>query len=167
MDRIVETHLPPEWTSEVGVRRATMDDVNTLVELRIAMQVELGDIAPQQEEAVSDAIRGYLRERLETEELVVLLAEAEQQTMATGWLALFQRPPSRKNLAGVEGYVFNMYTAPEWRGRGVARMILDELLSAARVAGARRVSLRASDAGRPVYEKAGFQENPRYMQIKL
>ena len=54
-----------------------------------------------------------------------------------------------------------MYTAPEWRGRGIARMIVEELMSAARAAGARFVSLRASDQGRPIYEKAGFAENPQ------
>ena len=80
---------------------------------------------------------------------------------------LAAKPPSSKNLAGVEGYILNMYTALEWRGRGIARMIVEELTSAALAANARFVSLRASDQGRPMYEKAGFAENPRYLQRML
>ena len=49
----------------------------------------------------------------------------------------------------------------------LASDIVERLLECAREAGAGLVWLRATDQGRPVYEKFGFAENPRYMQLKL
>jgi GNAT superfamily N-acetyltransferase len=60
-----------------------------------------------------------------------------------------------------------MLTIDEWRGKGVASAIMRELLECARQAGAGLVWLRATEAGRRVYEKFGFAENLHYMQVKL
>ena len=68
---------------------------------------------------------------------------------------------------GVEGYVLNMLTVAEWRGKGIASAIMREVLACAREAGAGLVWLRAIDQGRSVYEKFDLAENPRYMQVKL
>jgi len=61
-----------------------------------------------------------------------------------------------------------MYTEPRFRGRGVARAILDELIVFAHAAGVRgRVWLRATDAGRPLYASAGFLPRDYFMQLRL
>jgi GNAT superfamily N-acetyltransferase len=60
-----------------------------------------------------------------------------------------------------------MYTVPAWRGRGVATALLNATMEHAKYQRARLVYLHTSDSGRGVYEKFGFAENPRYMQLKL
>lgn len=50
----------------------------------------------------------------------------------------------------------NMYTAPEYRRRGVAFHTLDLLVKAARERGAGQIGLEATQMGRPLYEKYGF-----------
>jgi predicted GNAT family acetyltransferase len=53
--------------------------------------------------------------------------------------------------------VVNVYTEPQWRGKGVAKSLLRELMHWASQQGMDRVVLHASDAGRPLYEKLGFR----------
>ena len=65
------------------------------------------------------------------------LAEAakkrgDPQIVAAGTLALFVRPPYPGNLAGVEGYLLNMYTLPEWRQQGLATVLLDAITAYAK-----------------------------------
>ena len=60
-----------------------------------------------------------------------------------------------------------MLTLAEFRRKGIASAIMREMLASAREAGAGLVALKATDAGRRVYEKFGFTENPHYMQLKL
>ena len=57
---------------------------------------------------------------------------------------------------GSEGIVLNVYTELAWRRRGVAELLMRELLAWSRVRGLARLVLHASTEGRPLYEKLGF-----------
>ena len=48
-------------------------------------------------------------------------------------------------------------TDPDWRGRGIGRAMTAQALRAAQRAGARQASLDASDAGRSIYLRLGFE----------
>jgi GNAT superfamily N-acetyltransferase len=52
--------------------------------------------------------------------------------------------------------IVNVYTEPTWRGRGIARALMQALMDWADTAGCDRVLLHASDAGRPLYQSLGF-----------
>lgn len=52
--------------------------------------------------------------------------------------------------------VVNVYTEPAWRGRGVARALMQRLMSWASEEDYERVVLHASDDGRPLYVSLGF-----------
>jgi GNAT superfamily N-acetyltransferase len=54
-------------------------------------------------------------------------------------------------------YVLSMYTAPRYRGRGVATRIVAALVDRARLDGFARVVLHASRFGRSLYEHLGFE----------
>ena len=50
----------------------------------------------------------------------------------------------------------NIYTAPEYRRQGIAAKTLDMLVQECRRRGVDFISLEATAAGRPLYEKHGF-----------
>jgi GNAT superfamily N-acetyltransferase len=151
-----------------SLRRATVEDIGLLLELRQAMwreatlDMDTTDAALALQEA-----RKYLLEKMPSGEYICYLAEAEGRVVGVGGMFLNRHLPRPRSPRGVEGYILNMLTLPEWRRRGVASAIVRELLKCAREAGASLVGLRASEDGRPVYEKFGFRENPHYMQLEL
>ena len=152
------------------IRRATKADIEALVKLRLEMQREIvtGDGHIEVDwESVENAYRQYLAETLFTEQFVVLIAQAEGNIVATSGLSFVSRPPSASSQLMSEGYVTNMYTLPAWRCKGVATALLKATMKHAKEHSARLVYLHTSDAGRSVYEKLGFAEYPRYMQLKL
>jgi len=140
-----------------SIRRATLEDAPILIDLRLAFQRELEPIddAAAWEQHVQ-AVRRYITERLASGELSMWVAESEDEIVATGALILEPKPPTQKNPAGLEAFVFNMYTVPEWRGKGLASRILDEMVSFAKEREAGRIWLYASEQGEPVYARAGF-----------
>ena len=150
------------------LRRATVEDIDLLVELRdsmwreIAEGTELGDVS----EALGNT-REYFEDKMPSGEYLCILAEAQGCVVGVGGMVIHRKPSQPLSPVGVEGYILNMLTVSEWRGRGVASAIVERLLECAREAGAGLVWLRATEAGRHVYEKFGFVENPRYMQVKL
>ena len=48
-------------------------------------------------------------------------------------------------------------TQPEFRNRGIARQIMLTILAWVKERGLRSVNLHASDEGRPLYERLGFE----------
>ncbi len=59
----------------------------------------------------------------------------------------------------------NMYTAPEYRRRGIAFRTLDLLVTAAKEKGIGQISLEATESGRPLYEEYGFVPMQNEMEL--
>jgi ribosomal protein S18 acetylase RimI-like enzyme len=139
------------------IRAATMADLGDLLALRIDMLREVGNAGdPSAVPHLLDANRRYFESKLPTGEFLAWVAEAEGRIVAISGLIPFVRPPTANNLAGLEGHILNMYTVPECRGKGIATRLLDEIIGTMRARGARRLWLKATPAGRPIYERAGF-----------
>lgn len=158
----------PAWS----IRQATVDDIEQLVRLRLAMMAEIagadGDgVDPDGGEALAEANRQYMRETMPTNEFVAYVVECGNVMVATSGLRIYRMAPHTGNLGGVGAYVLNMYTLPEWRGQGLATALLERLVEHARKAGAMSVSLRATPAGRPVYERYGFGSDPSFMSFRI
>ena len=149
------------------IRRATTDDIETLVELRLEMQRENSDGTQVAWAAVEEACRRYFAETLPPEVFVVFVAEVQGRVVATSGVSFVSRPPGSTSVLQCEGYVTNVYTVPDWRGRGVTATLLTATTEYAQQRGARLVYLHTSDAGRPVYEKLGFAQYARYMERRL
>ena len=150
-------------TSLVSMRRASLEDVETLVDLRLALECESGH--PTQETMVADvrrATRQYFLEALPAATFLVWVAEAQGTIVATSGLIFFQKPPSERNLTGLEAYILNMYTVPAWRGKGIATRLLQTLITSAKQRHAHRIWMFATQDGRPIYERAGFVPKRRH-----
>ncbi len=63
---------------------------------------------------------------------------------------LGQRIPKR-------AMILNVYVEPQYRRRGIARMLMETMISWCRENHFKNVGLHASDEGRPLYEKLGFK----------
>lgn len=148
------------------IRLATLEDVETLVRLRVTFLEEVGNFGEGVDtRAVSEAFRNYLLRKLPAGEFLAWVAEEEGEIVATSGLVFFERPPNGTSPAGLEAYVMNMYTRPEWRGRGLATALLDAAILHVKRTDARRVWLHATDVGRPVYERAGFVASDTEMEL--
>jgi GNAT superfamily N-acetyltransferase len=56
-----------------------------------------------------------------------------------------------------EALILSMWTEPTHRGRGLATLVVEKMLAWCRARGIRRVTLHASEMGRPIYARLGFQ----------
>lgn len=103
--------------------------------------------------------RRWARENLRRGALIGWIAETpEGEPVASGclWYRPDQpRPENRRT--DVAPYILSMYTAPEHRGHGLARRIVEALMADAKRAGHWQVLLHASPEGRSVYAGLGFE----------
>ena len=150
------------------IRQATPDDIEVMPDLRVAFFEDIGDITDEKQAAAfREATYRYLNEALPQGKFLAWVAEEDGQIVGTSGLIFFEQAPTPPNLIGTEGYVLNMYTLPQWRGRGIARTLLEEIIRYVKNTGIPQLWLYATDEGRPLYEKLGFVVLPDAMGLKL
>jgi len=91
-----------------------------------------------------------------TETCIPLVGEVDGSVVATG-IGVVNGPV---------GWLGALIVDEPWRGRGYGRAMTEELMRRLRDAGCRTLSLEATDAGRPLYERLGFREATTYHQLQ-
>ena len=141
------------------VRRATTDDIDVLIDLRIAFVSEFAEADDADHER--DSLAEYLSRALASEAFLAWIVEHNGRPVATGGMVVYERMMrSRGAGVGHEGYILNVYTVPSERRRGHARLMMQALLACARERRI-RLTLLATDDGRPLYEGLGFAHDDR------
>ncbi len=87
--------------------------------------------------------------------------------VAVGSLCLFARIPYEENLSGLEGYILNIYTVPQFRKCGFANQILDKIIEYAQKNNIKRLWLNSSEQGKKLYAKRGFVKKANEMELFL
>jgi GNAT superfamily N-acetyltransferase len=141
-----------------AIRPATTADVAELVRLRRLMMDALDVPAePTWERACAE----FFTETLADSTTGVVVADDPDQPgrlVACGVGTVSRRPPGPNTPNGRYGYISSMVTEEPWRGRGLARAIVQALLDWFAGIGVHRVDLHASAQGAPIYRALGFAE---------
>ena len=150
------------------VRRAGLDDIATVVDLRLALFRDLDSQTANSALAPAQlAIRDFLQRKMPTDSYIAWLAELDGKVVASTSMVVLEKMPSSHNLTGLEAYLMSVYTLPAYRRLGAAAALVRTALSYARERRISRVSLHASDQGRPLYERLGFAHIPHEMRWVL
>ena len=141
-------------------RKATLADINELIENRIAMRLERES---DRENVDQDDFRkrtyDYFLRHMQDDSYISWIAVEEDMIVATSGMCFFYSPPTYRNKSGITAYIMNMYTKPEYRKKGIATKLLSFLIEEAKNKDCIRITLNASEMGRPVYAKYGFKDS--------
>lgn len=144
------------------IRKATIDDLNTIVKLRKQQLIDEGSNPIID---IDHDLETFFTNVITDESLYQLLAIEDEEVIATGAIIYYPFPPSYINQSGERAYVTNIYTHPNFRGRGLAQKIISLLIKDAEARDIKKIFLAASPLGKPVYKKLGFEEAPEWMEI--
>lgn len=143
--------------SPYDYKKATLADIEELVQTRITVlrgANKLSDDVDMSE--VENQSREYYTHALTSGDHAAYLVYDEEKFIGAGGVSFYQVMPTYHNPSGRKAYIMNMYTAPEYRRQGIALQTLDLLVKEAKARGNVQISLEATEAGRPLYEKYGF-----------
>ena len=147
-------------------KRATLEDINTLVETRIEVlraanklcaDTDMGEVERQS--------YLYYQKALSDGSHIAYLVFDESGCIGTGGVSFFQVMPTYHNPSGKKAYIMNMYTNHKYRRKGIAYKTLDMLIKEIKSKGISSISLEATDMGRPLYEKYGFVKMNSEMEL--
>ena len=145
-------------------RKATIEDVETLMKLRKQMFADDGLAATCN---IDEEMRDYFTSGFKDGSFIARFAIESGEIVAVGGVCVYALSPSYNNPTGRVAYITNMFTQTEYRRKGIASAILTMLLEDTRALGYSRILLHASAMGRKVYEKFGFTDVAGYMALPL
>ena len=148
------------------VRRAERKDIATLVQMRIALLKEVGNVRSKTgAKDLTGAIRRYFHRELPAGRYVGFIGRIRGQAVACGGLTFYARPPYQGNLSGKEAYLMGMYTAVDWRRKGLGRRILRKILDFAKARRVGRVWLHSEPGAMSLYDREDFRPNDSYREL--
>jgi GNAT superfamily N-acetyltransferase len=83
------------------------------------------------------------------------------------WLQLIEKLPNPGPELEVHGYITNVYVAPEVRGAGSGRMLMEAALAHCRASGVDSVILWPTERSRTLYARHGFKLPDDMMEAVL
>ena len=144
-------------SDNLKIRLAVPADAELLTDLRLQMRRERETAQLTiSEESFRQNNLDYFSKFVADGSYVGVIAEIDGEVAATGGICLHNHPPSYSMPDGRSACLLNMYTLPQFRGRGLAGKIVAVLVEEARKAGCSQVFLNASVMGKGVYQKFGF-----------
>ena len=154
-------------TKDLEYRKAAIEDIDLLTETRIEVlraANRLPDDADLRE--VEKQSRDYYEKALKDGTHTAYLVFDRGRFVGAGGVSYYRVMPTCHNPSGWKAYIMNMYTRPEYRRMGIAYHTLDLLVRDAREKGITCISLEATEAGRPLYEKYGFSAMTSEMELE-
>ena len=147
------------------IRKIIAADVESIVNMRIRMLDETTDeIIP---EGLDKQIRRFVRKHMKDGTCFGVLAEENGQVIADAVIYIFETMPDEINVIGRTAMLYNVYTLPEYRDKGIMSKMLPEVIRLAKEAGAVELKMTAAPKAIPLYERMGFQINEDAMNMVL
>lgn len=145
---------------EFAMREANRLDISTLANHRRWMFEEMAasrgePYGPNALDAMTAEYYRYLEQQL-GDNIRAWVIERGDQIIASGAVFFYDLLPRPGDWTGRAALLHSMYTAPEYRGRGLAKRTVLTAIEFCRTNGFHGLRLHASDAGRPVYASLGF-----------
>ena len=147
------------------IREITSEDIETIARMRVLMLDEVTeDPLPWQLEG---SVRRFVWKHMQDNTCLGVVCEIDGKVIADAIIYLFETMPDEVNIRGLTAMLYNVYTLPEYRGRGIMAQMLPEVIRLAKEAGAVELKMTAEKKAIPLYERMGFHVNADAMKMVL
>lgn len=152
---------------KIEIKKANLQDIPLLITWRVRVLHEVFADSLSVDwnflEAQNEAY--YIRHLAENDHTAFFALNEQSEVVGCGGICYQAEMPSPDNMTGLCGYLMNIYTVPEIRGRGVGRKIIEALIADARARNTGKIYLESSEAAKDLYEEVGFSPMKDYYQL--
>ena len=158
-----------------SLRPATLADTEALVAHRIGMFADMG---VEMDQDTAAAFRRWLADAMPAGLYLAWVVEivdeanvgadrrdTSRSIIAGGGITVLPWPPGPRYIGDRLAFVYNIYTEPPHRRRGLARMLMTAIHAWCLERGITSLALNASVDGRPLYESLGYHQSPSPMMF--
>lgn len=136
-------------------RIATISDCEALTCIRMQMRKEL-DTDFSEEKLYANTL-DFFQRNIQSGAHIAFICEDMGRIIATAGITLFEIMPTAELINGKAARLMNMYVAPNYRNKGIAKKLLDCAMMYAKEHQIGKVVLNPSKMGKSLYENYGFR----------
>lgn len=144
---------------KITIKKATISDIETIIEYRIIFLQEAQGIPSKELEIIlRKSLRQYFSKSIENDSFISWIAEYENKSIGFSGMVIREQPGNFEITNGKTGYVLNMFTLKEFRNNGIGSILFQKLIDEAKQRNLDRIELHATQDGEPIYRGFGFTE---------
>jgi GNAT superfamily N-acetyltransferase len=146
-------------TDKVTIRKASVNDVETLIEYRILFLKETyGAPPPEKESYLRKTLMEYFTRSFKNYSFISWIAEYENKPVGFSGLVIRDQPGNFEVPNGKTGYILNMFTLKDFRKNGICKLLFQKLIDESKQLNLDKIELHATNDGELVYRQFGFAE---------
>jgi predicted GNAT family acetyltransferase len=149
---------------------ATYEDINTLIKLRFDyFAAEKWELTNDKRNLISSQLHQYYSKHLNLDFFAAFVEDDSKNIVSTAFLVIFEKPANLSWPTGKTGMILNVLTHPEYRKKGYATDTMNLLIEEAKQQNLSYIELSASELGKSLYKKLGFQElgSSHFTEMKM
>ena len=145
------------------IRIATNDDIEYMMSSRLEMLKEVNSLDPdyQYSQSFVENSRSFF---LDGQQTTVLALDGDR-VAGCATMCYITLMPTFSHPTGKRAHLMNVYTAKDYRRQGIGMKMVSMLIDEAWNKGATEISLDATEMGRPLYKKCGFEDSGECMVL--
>ena len=151
-------------------KKLTEAELETFVDMRIDQLTEEYEAEGKEIPGnvnLRSALFDYYHKHMADGTFVSWIAMDGDVIVGTSGMSFVEKPPYFACPSGKLGLLSSMFTDPEYRRMGIAKELLDRVVSEARNYGCGSVHITASDMGVKLYTAYGFKHNGNFMMYNI
>ncbi len=158
--------------TNIPIHSATIDDIPILVTHHHKMFKEIWtqkgiEFDAHQFDEMDKAYEEKLNQELANGTCTAWVIENEGKIVASGAISMHSMVPRPDDSSYMVAHLHSVFTEYDFRKNGFASLITKNAIHYCKSRGIKRMTLGASDAGRPLYEKMDFQPSVSSMQLVI
>ncbi len=142
----------------IEYRKVTVENADLIAGIRVDFLSEVNNLTEEDKQGIYKANHEYFKKALADGSFAAWLAVFGTEIVGTSGITFYHVPPNKKCPNGKAAYISNMFTYPKYRKQGIATKLFNLIVEEAKIQGHNKVLLNATDMGKPLYEKYGFQD---------
>lgn len=148
--------------SVIKIRKASQSDSKWILHHRVEMFKDMGESEESLRETAK-LTKQYLEDGW-TKDYVYFLVEDDSKVIGGCGISTFRVPPKSSLRNGIFAYLSNMFIEPEWRRKGVGKLLVNYVIDFCKEKQIGLLFLHASDNGLLLYNSLGFGSSEKLMQ---
>ncbi|MBC3798146.1 GNAT family N-acetyltransferase [Acetobacterium tundrae] len=135
---------------------AADSDIEQLIQMRMLYIFEdFKKVTSDQKQAIEQQLPEYFKKHI-GKDMIAFIAKEQNKIVATALLLKIEKPANPRSITGIIGEVLSVYTCTKYRRQGIAKLLMEMLLSYSKEQKIDFIELKATEDGYSLYKDLGF-----------